>query len=59
MHRLRTVFETVGLPPTEAMIQREQRLQAMAALVRSGGAEPAPARARVTGGRAATLATAA
>jgi hypothetical protein len=32
VHRLRTVFETVGIPPTEAMLAREKRLQALAAL---------------------------
>ena len=32
VHRLRTVFETLGIPPTEAMLAREQRLQALAAL---------------------------
>jgi hypothetical protein len=31
VHRIRTVFETVGLPPTEAMRARERRLQALAA----------------------------
>lgn len=31
VHRLRTVFETVGIPPTEAMLAREKRLQALAA----------------------------
>ena len=29
-YRLRTVFETLGLPPTEAMLAREQRLKAVA-----------------------------
>jgi hypothetical protein len=32
VYRLRTVFETVGIPPTEAMLARERRLQAVAAL---------------------------
>jgi hypothetical protein len=32
VHRLRTVFETVGIPPPEALIAREKRLQALAAL---------------------------
>jgi hypothetical protein len=32
VYRLRTVFETVGIPPTEAMLAREKRLQALAAL---------------------------
>lgn len=31
VHRLRTVFETVGLQPTEAMLERESRLEAIAA----------------------------
>jgi hypothetical protein len=31
VHRLRTVFETVGIPPTEAMLARERGLQALAA----------------------------
>jgi hypothetical protein len=31
VHRLRTVFETLGLPPTEAMLARERRLQVLAA----------------------------
>lgn len=33
VHRLGTIFETVGIPPTEAMLERENRLRAMAALV--------------------------
>jgi hypothetical protein len=32
VHRLRTVFETVGIVPTQAMLDREKRLQALAAL---------------------------
>jgi hypothetical protein len=32
VHRLRTVFEVVGIPPTDAMLQREKRLQALAAI---------------------------
>jgi hypothetical protein len=31
VHRLRTVFDTLGLPPTDAMLAREKRLQAIAA----------------------------
>jgi glycosyl transferase family 1 len=31
VHRIRTVFETLGLQPTEAMLARERRLQALAA----------------------------
>ena len=30
VHRLRTVFETLGLPPAPAMIAREERLRALA-----------------------------
>jgi len=32
VHRLRTVFETLGLEPTGAMVERQKRLDAMAAL---------------------------
>jgi hypothetical protein len=32
VHRLRTVFDTLGIPPTEAMLARESRLQELAAL---------------------------
>jgi Glycosyl transferases group 1 len=38
VHRLRTVYETVGLAPTEAMRSRESRLAALAAI-----SMPAPA----------------
>jgi hypothetical protein len=31
VHRLRTVFETVGIAPTDAMLEREKRLQGLAA----------------------------
>ena len=31
VHRIRTVFETLGLQPTEAMLARERRLRALAA----------------------------
>jgi glycosyl transferase family 1 len=31
VHRLRTVFETVGVPPTQEMLERESRLEAIAA----------------------------
>jgi hypothetical protein len=31
VHRVRTVFETLGIPPTEAMLDRQNRLQALAA----------------------------
>jgi hypothetical protein len=30
VHRLGTMFETLGIPPTEAMLEREKRLQALA-----------------------------
>lgn len=42
VHRLRTVFETVGLQPTRAMVERQKRLDAMAALASglSGSEEP-------------------
>jgi hypothetical protein len=36
VHRLRTVFETVGIRPTEAMITREKCLQALADLALQG-----------------------
>lgn len=32
VHRLRTVFETLGIAPTDAMLEREKRLHALAAL---------------------------
>jgi hypothetical protein len=32
VYRLRTVFETIGLPPTEAMLERERRLAALAGM---------------------------
>jgi glycosyl transferase family 1 len=32
VYRIRTVFETVGIPPTAAMVEREGRLQALASL---------------------------
>jgi hypothetical protein len=59
VHRLRDVFDTLGVPPTEAMLERERRLQTMATMVRNGVADPAAARARAPGGRAPSLATAA
>jgi hypothetical protein len=34
-HRLRTIYEKMGLPPTDAMIARERRLESMAAAVTS------------------------
>lgn len=37
IHRLRTVFERLGLKPTEGMLAREERLRSLAALA-SGGA---------------------
>ncbi len=33
VHRLHTVFDTLGLRPTEAMLAREERLRSLAALV--------------------------
>jgi hypothetical protein len=36
VHRLRTVFETLGIQPTAAMLAREQRLRALAAQVQAG-----------------------
>jgi hypothetical protein len=38
VHRLRTVLETVGIPPTEAMLARERRLQDLAAMARGAPA---------------------
>ena len=39
VHRFRTVFETLGIAPTEAMLAREERLHALSAqaLERAGG----------------------
>jgi hypothetical protein len=59
VHRLRDVYDVLGLTPTEAMLERERRLQAMAAAVRSGGEQPVALRGRSAGARIATLATAA
>jgi hypothetical protein len=36
--RLRTVYETLGLPPTPGMLEREARLDALAARARAAGA---------------------
>lgn len=36
IHRLRTVFETLGLPPSEGMLAREERLRAVATLASHG-----------------------
>jgi hypothetical protein len=47
VHRLRTVLETVGIPPTEAMLARERRLQDLAAVARG-----APAGEDLVGGSA-------
>jgi len=43
VHRLRTVFETLGIAPTEAMVAREERLRSLAATALDvhGGAEQA------------------
>ena len=42
VHRLRTVFETVGIPPTETMLARETRLRTLARQARGtpAGEEP-------------------
>jgi len=32
VHRIRAMFDALGLPPTEAMLAREERLRALAAL---------------------------
>ncbi len=40
VHRLRTVFDTVGIPPTEAMLEREKRLCALAAVTSGTPAAP-------------------
>ncbi len=37
VYRIRTVFETVGIPPTAAMVERESRLQALASLASTAG----------------------
>ncbi|HEY6910648.1 MAG TPA: glycosyltransferase [Myxococcales bacterium] len=37
IHRLRTVFEVLGLRPTEGMLAREERLRALAAMASQGG----------------------
>ncbi len=39
VYRLRTVFETVGIPPTEAMLARERRLRAVAGLAQGAPAD--------------------
>src|SRR3954468_3244011 len=36
IHRLRTVFETLGLPPSEGMLAREERLRELAAMASQG-----------------------
>jgi hypothetical protein len=36
IHRLRTVYEALGLPPTAGMLAREERLRALAALAAQG-----------------------
>jgi hypothetical protein len=49
VHRLRTVFETVGLEPTRAMLERQRRLEAVAALASAlFGADELHHRSRVT-----------
>lgn len=49
VHRLRTVFETVAIAPTEAMVAREKRLHAVAAsaLAASAGEDQPRADARL------------
>src|SRR5712691_6872974 len=37
VHRLRAVFDTLGVPTTEAMLAREKRLQALAAMALEAG----------------------
>lgn len=37
LHRLRIVYRTLGLPPTEGMLEREERLRSLAALARNAG----------------------
>ena len=37
IHRLRTVYETLGLRPSPGMLAREERLRALAALAAQGG----------------------
>jgi hypothetical protein len=40
LHRIRTVFEAAGLPPTQEMHERQHRLEALAALAIDGDGEP-------------------
>jgi hypothetical protein len=37
IHRLFTVYETLGLPPSEGMLARKERLRALAAQAAQGG----------------------
>jgi hypothetical protein len=59
VHRLRDVFDTLRIAPTDAMRERERRLQAMAAMVRGAVADPTALRPRFGGARLPALATAA
>ncbi|HEV8534281.1 MAG TPA: glycosyltransferase [Candidatus Limnocylindria bacterium] len=43
VHRLRTVFQTLGIAPTESMLERERRLKGLAASVLPASAASAPA----------------
>ena len=47
LNRLRTVFETVGIPPTSGMLEREKDLHALAAL--TSGMPVAPRLSRLAG----------
>jgi hypothetical protein len=42
VYRIRTVFEALGIPPTEAMRERERRLQSLAVLAREAPREERP-----------------
>jgi hypothetical protein len=41
-HRLRTVFDTLGIPATQAMLARERSLEALASAALEGHTEPPP-----------------
>jgi hypothetical protein len=47
VHRVRAVFEALGIPPTEAMLAREKRLETLAALALGGPVAGDPAGAAV------------
>ena len=40
VHRIREVFEVLGLPPTAGMLAREERLRALAGLAADAGVGP-------------------